>query len=247
VIVGNLRDTLLANAATLYDSTAKAGLQGFDCQVNPDWNLIMTSSRKSPPTAGDHAKLALLGTVKMTLHARLKTSSSLDWQVPTQPGKPIDKASTAILDHAHRAMENTLIGMLKLWIPLVDGSVAESLGEEDMEITQTETGYLLRSKDKSLTEDFNRNLSLMHYVTVDAGSTVNIAPAFKPTDKGLLLTGFVAHIHPSGTPPESVQEMHVGIEYQTVSGAEIPASLTIEIPDVVQMNFKLDGCSINPK
>jgi hypothetical protein len=41
--------------------------------------------------------------------------------------------------------------------------------------------------------------------------------------------------------------MHVGLEYQKVEGAEIPTRLTIEMPKVVQMNFKLDGCTINPK
>jgi len=30
----------------LYDSAEKSGLHAFRCQVHPDWNLIMTSSRK---------------------------------------------------------------------------------------------------------------------------------------------------------------------------------------------------------
>ncbi|MGA2048030.1 MAG: hypothetical protein ABSG96_10060 [Terracidiphilus sp.] len=245
--IGTLRDTLLAKAAGLYDSTARAGLQGFDCQVHPDWNLVMTSSRKGASAAGDSAKLALLGTVNVTLHARLKGNSSLDWQVPGQPRTPIDKASTAMLDQAHRGIENTLVSVLKLWVPLVDGSVAESLGEEDMEIAQTENGYALRSKDKSLTEEFDRNLLLVRYLAVDSRYTVNIEPTFQHSSQGLLLSSFVAHIHPARAPTDSIQEMHVGLEYQAVSGAEIPARLTIEIPNVVQMEFKLDGCSINPR
>jgi predicted phosphohydrolase len=245
--VGTLNDALLAKAAALYDSTAKAGLQGFDCQVHPDWNLIMTSSRKGAPAAGDDAKLALLGTAQIVLHARLKGNSSLDWQIQSRPEKTIDKSEIAVLDQAHRGIENTLVGVLKLWIPLVDGSVAESLGEEDMQIAQTENGYTLRSRDKSLTEEFDRNLLLLRYLAVDSGSTVNIVPTFEQTHRGLLLSSFVAHIHPAGAAPENVQEMHVGIEYQTGVGAEIPARLTVEIPNLVKMDFKLDTCSANPK
>jgi predicted phosphohydrolase len=245
--VGTLNDSLLAKATGLYDSTAKAGLQGFDCQVHPDWNTIMTSSRKGAPAAGDDAKLALLGTVKIALHARLKGGSNLDWKVPARPEEPVDKTSMAMLGQAHRGIENTLLGVLKLWIPLADGSVAESLGEEDVEIAQTENGYTLRSKDKSLTEEFDRNLLLVHSIVVDSGSTVNIAPTFQQTSQGLRLASFVAHIHPASAPPESVQEMRIGLEYQTVAGAEIPARLTIEIPNVVRMNFNLDGCGVNPK
>jgi predicted phosphohydrolase len=245
--IGTLRDTLLAKAAGLYYSTARAGLQGFDCQVHPDWNLIMISSSKGAPAASVDAKLALLGTVKVILHARLNGNSSLDWQVQGQPEKPIDKAATAMLDQAHRGIENTLVNVLKLWIPIVDGSIAESLGEEDMELAQTENGYVLRSKDKSLTEEFDRNLLLVRYLAVDSGSTVNIEPTFQHSNKGLLLSSFVAHIHPAGAPAERIQEMNVGLEYQAVSGAEVPARLTVEVPNVVQMDFKLDGCSTNSK
>jgi predicted phosphohydrolase len=245
--VGTLKDALLAKAAGLYGATGKAGLQGFDCQVHPDWNLIMTSSRKGPAAAGDEAKLALLGTARIVLHVRLKGNSSLDWLVPVQPEKPVDKAATAMLDQAHRGIENTLVGVLKLWIPLVDGSVAESLGEEDVEISQNENGYTLRSKDKSLSEEFDRNLLLVRYISVDSGSTMDIVPTFDQTSRGLQLLSFVAHIHPAGAARESVQEMRVGVAYQTVAGEEIPARLTIEMPSVVQMNFKLDGCSVNPR
>jgi len=244
---GTLNDALLEKAAALYDSTAKDGLQGFDCQVHPDWNLIMTSSRKGVPAVGDNAKLALLGTAKIVLHARLKGGSSLDWQIQDGSEKPVDKAEMAMLDQAHRGIQNTLVGVLKLWIPLVDGSVAESLGEEDVETSETESGYTLRSKDKSLTEEFDRNLLLVRYIAVDSGSTVDIEPRFEQTGRGLLLASFVARIHPAGAPLGSVQEMHVGLEYQKVEGAEIPTRLTIEMPKVVQMNFKLDGCTINPK
>jgi hypothetical protein len=37
---------LMARAELLYDSAEKSGLHAFRCQVHPDWNLIMTSSRK---------------------------------------------------------------------------------------------------------------------------------------------------------------------------------------------------------
>jgi len=245
--VATLNDALLAKAAGLYDSTAKGGLQSFNCQVHPDWNLIMTSSRKGGPAAGDDAKLTLLGTANITLHGRLKGNSSLDWQVPSRPEQPIEKAMMAMLDQAHRGIENTLVSVLKLWIPLADGSVAESLGEDEMQIAQTEKGYTLRSKDMSLTEEFDRNLLLVQYIAVDSGSTVNIAPTFEQTGHGLLLSSFVAHIHRASAPPESVEEMHVRLDYQTGASAEIPARLTVEIPNVVQMDFRLDGCSVNPK
>jgi hypothetical protein len=217
--------------------------------VHPDWNKMMSSARKNTSEVEDDAKVALFSKVKITLHARLSGGSTIDWQLPASPEKPVTPADTAMLKQAHQGVENTLVGFLKLWTPLVDGSVAESLGEDDVDIAQTADGYTLRTKDKRypLTEEFDRNLLLKHFIVVDSGSTVDIAPIFRPSGRGLLVRSFVARIQPSGAPPSAAHEMHVGLEYQTVSAIQIPARISIEVPNVVEMDFALDGCTVNPK
>ena len=243
----SLNDALLAKATSLYDSTAKSGLHSFVCQVHPDWNKIMSSARKSAPAAADEAKAALLGTIKITLHARLDGGSTLDWQPPESPEIPLDPAAKSMFNKAHKDVETTLLGILKFWTQLVNGSVAESLGETDVDVTQTGDGYTLHSKDKRypLTEEFDRDLLLMHFITVDSASTADIAPTFRPSGRGLLVQSFVARIQPTGAGPAAAQEMHIGLEYQTVSAIQIPARITVELPNVVEMDFALDGCTVN--
>jgi hypothetical protein len=240
-----LNDALLAKATSLYNSTAKMGLHSFDCQVHPDWNKIMTSSRNGIPLPTDDPRLPLLTAVTITLHAYLAGTSTLDWQPSTD--KPLDEAATATLDKAHQGIEQTMLGVLKLWIPLADGSVAESLGEDDVDIHQAENGYTVRSKDKqhSLTEEFDSNLILKRFIAADSGSTVDIAPNFQPTNQGLLISGFTAHIRAAGSLPEKSQQMNVAIEYQTISGAQIPSRLSVQVPNVVEMDFALDSCTVN--
>jgi hypothetical protein len=241
----SLNDALLAKATALYASTAKSGLHSFDCSVHPDWEKIMTSSRTGAPAAGGDSEIALLNNVKITLHAQLEGDATVDWVVPA--GKPLDPAASAMLDRAHRGIEQTLTGALKLWIPLVNGSVAESLGAEDVDIRQTENGYSLRSKDKrhSLTEEFDRNLLLTRYVMADSGSAVDISPRFQSTSQGLLLSSFTALVKSTGESVQSSQEMHISVEYQAVAGAQIPAKLAVDVPNVVAMDFALDGCTVN--
>jgi len=244
----SLNDTLLAKATSLYDSTAKSGLHGFDCQVHPDWNKIMSSARKSAPAAADDAKVALLSTVKITLHAHLNGGSTLDWQLPESAEKPLDPAATSMLNKAHQGIDNTMVGVVKLWTLLVNGSVAESLGSDELNAAQTVDGYTVRSKDKRypLALEFDRDLLLKHFITVDSASTVDIAPTYRPSGRGLLVQSFVARIQPAGTGPAAAQEMHIGLEYQTVSAIQIPARITVEVPNVVEMDFALDGCAVNP-
>jgi len=244
----SLNDALLAKATTLYDSAAKTGLRGFDCRLHPDWKKVMSSARGGAAVADDDPKLVLVEGAKITLHARLSGGSSVDWQMPE--AKQLSAEQTAMLERARRGMEQTLLNTLKLWTPLVDGSIAEPLGEDDVELTQTENGYRLRSKDRlhGFTEEFDRNLLLKHYITVDGGSTVDIEPVFEQTgagpDTALKLTGFVAHMQPAGE-SGSAQDLRFGVDYQSISGTQIPARITIDLPNVVEMDFALDGCTVN--
>jgi hypothetical protein len=115
--VASAKDALIASAELLYDSAEKSGLHAFGCQVHPDWNLIMTSSRKDAPLPADDPRLPLLNQVRITLHARLNGSSTLDWQ---PPAGPLDPSAQDTLGTAHRGIEQTLLGVLKLWAPLVN-------------------------------------------------------------------------------------------------------------------------------
>jgi hypothetical protein len=237
----SLSDSLLARATTLYDSTTKSGLHGFDCQVHPDWKGIIASSRGGAPVSGDDPRLALVSGAKITLHARMAGGSTLDWQASA--GEPLSPSDQALEERAHRGIENTLLGVLKLWIPLVDGSVAESLGEEGMTIAATDSGYTVRSGDKLLTENFDGGLLLKRYLTTDAGATVDIAPTYEQEPHGLRLTAFSAQVSPGSGAGSKAQQMAVAVAYQSVSGQQIPAAFNIDVAHVVRMNFKLDGCS----
>jgi len=240
----SLSDSLLAKAMGLYDSTAKSGLHGFDCKVHPDWKAIMASSRKGAAVSDNDPRLALVATATIALHARMAGGSTLDWRTPA--GKPLSPSDQALLERAHRGIDNTLLGVLKLWIPLVDGSVAERLGEDGVTITAKDAGYEVRSGDKLLTEEFDRALLLTRYIDTDAGATVDIAPVYQRGPHGLQLTSFTAQISPSGAAAGSGQRMDVAVEYQTVSGRQIPAAFNVDVANVVTMNFKLDGCTVNP-
>jgi hypothetical protein len=242
-----LKDTLLAKATTLYDSAAKSGLRSFDCQVLPDWKKMMSSARKGVAVADDDPKLVLVGQVKIALHARINGSSAIDWQVPAHPEKPLDAHAIELLNQVHQGLESTLLGALKLWIPLVNGSVAASFGEDDASLSQSADGYTLRSKDKgrSVTEEFDRDLVLKHFIAIDSGSAADIEPAYHSTPHGLLLKSFVAHVQTAGASPESAQVMNVAIEYQDVSAILIPGRITVEMPGLVQMDFALNGCTVN--
>jgi hypothetical protein len=242
----NPADEMLARAGKLYYSTTKAGLNGFDCAVVPDWLTVFHSAQPDVAFAADDPRILLLKSVKITLHAQMKGGSSVDW-TPPAPSAPLDKNSADLLDGMHQATEQSLQGFLQFWTPFVDGSAVPS-SSQGLEIAKTDNGYRLHAEQTgtSVTEELDNNLLITHYsVTMDQ-ATVNFVPAYKPTDKGLLVDSFLAHILPAGSPPDQVQEMHVSIEYQTVSGVLIPARLNMNVVGSGAFDFIFDGCAVNP-
>jgi hypothetical protein len=91
----------------------------------------------------------------------------------------------------------------------------------------------------------DNQLTLTHFDVVMSQATVHFEPSYGPTDKGLLVNGFLAHILAAGAPPEQGQEMHVAIEYQDIQGFPIPAQLNMSVVGTGIFNFALDGCTAN--
>ncbi len=240
-------DELLAKAARLYYYPGKAGLNGFDCAVHPDWREVFLSANKGSAVAADDPHFVLLNSVTIILHARLKGGSTLDWNQPAHPDQPLDKDSSDAIDRIHGGIEQTLLGFMQSWTPFVNGSILPA-SSEGLTIVQTANWTTIHAEqgDTKMTESLDSGLVLRHIDVVMSGASIQFAPSFKPTDKGLLVNAFLAKIQPPGASPEQAQEMRAEVEYQTFGGYPIPAKLNIDVSNTATLNFVLDGCTVNP-
>jgi hypothetical protein len=237
---------LLSKAAALYYSTTKAGLSGFDCAVHSDWRAIFASVDKGTEMPADDPRFAMLNAIKITLHARLKGGSTVEWTPPAaDPNNPIDPDSGNMLDGMHQSVDQTLNGFLQFWTPFVNGSIVPD-SANGLEITPTpEGGYKVYAEQggTKLKEIFDKDLVLQLFSVDQNGTKIEFSPTFKSTEKGLLVTKYLAHIAPAGTPGQ-VQEMHVNVEYQVVDGFQIPSSIGMEVVNSATLNFTLNGCTV---
>jgi hypothetical protein len=243
-----VNDALLAKAAKLYYSSDKTGLARFDCAVHADWHAVFLDAGNGAPVADDDPRVLLLNSVKVTLHARMKGGSGIDWVPPAHPAKPLDQDSIDLLDKMQAGTAQMLQGFMQFWPPFVDGSVVPD-SSEGLEVTSTDKGgYKMHAEGggTSLTEVFSNDMVLEQFNVAMGGMTIDFSPAYKPTEKGLLVQSFQARILPAGTPPEQAQLMHVALEYHTVDGFPIPARLNMEVVGTGKFNFLLDGCRVNP-
>ncbi len=239
-------DELLASAAKLYYSSARAGLNNFTCAIHPDWHAVFISANKGATIADDDPRMVLLKSVKITLHARLQGGSTVDWKLPADPGHPLDADLSKALDTIHSGTEQTLQGFIQFWTPFIDGSVIPA-NSEGVVITKTEKGHRIQANANgiSLDELIDTRLVLREFDVVSGGAVVNFAPSYKSTDQGLLVSAFHAHLQPPGVQPDRAQEMNVEIDYQTLRGFPIPARIKVDVVNSATFNFLLDGCSVN--
>jgi hypothetical protein len=239
----------LAKASSLYYSTTKQGLTGFDCTVHPDWANIFKTVEKSKgtPTTAVDKPVALLNSVKVTIHARLTgPGSGMDW-APPDPTAPPDPESIELLDQMHQSTGGTLQGFLQFWTPLVNGSVIPD-SSAGIEITKTATGHTIHAMDgeTSLTEVLDEAGVMKQFKVEMSGAKISFEPTYKPTPNGLLVSNFAAVIQPPGATPEQQQKMNVGVEYQTIQGFMIPRTLSMDVVGTGTFAFTFDGCTVNP-
>ncbi len=242
----NPENAWLAKTGKLYYSSARAGLSGFDCAVHPDWHTLFVSASKGEPVAEDDARILLLKTVKITLHARMMGGSTIDWVDTSDSGKPLDQSSTEVLDGMHQSVQQTLEGFVQFWSPFIDGSVVPQ-SADGLDITHTPTVHTIHAKqgETELTEVFNPDLVLEQFNVVLSGTSIKFSPAYQSTGQGLLVNGFRAHIVPAGS--GQAQDMTVAIEYQKIDDIPIPGHLSMEVMGTGKFDFTMDGCAINPK
>jgi hypothetical protein len=235
-------DALLAKAGTMYYSAAKAGLTGFDCAVHPDWHTLLTSADPGTAVSDNDSRVMLLNGVAITLHARLKGGSTLDWTPAA--GSATDADSTSVLTQGHQNTDLTLLGFLGMWTKFVDGSLVPA-NSSGFDVTQGPSTFTLHqgSNGFEMTEVFSNDLLVEEFDLIAGGISMKTEPTFKATAQGLLVEGFVAQIQQMGNPPGPVQEMRAGVEYQTIAGFPIPRQLSYKEGGTTMFNMSLDGCT----
>jgi hypothetical protein len=243
-----LLDELLVKTAKLYYSTRAAGLDGFDCDVHPDWPALFSSANKGAAVDENDPHVASLKSVKIALHAHMGGGSTVDWKPPANPDKPLDANSTAMLEQLHAATEQTLKGFLQFWTPFVDGSVVPQ-SSEGLKFTHSATDWTLHGEQNGteVTEIFSNESILQHFDVVTGGMSIQFVPSYKPTENGLLVNRFDAHIQPVGQASAHVQDMHVEVVYATIDGVPIPSKLNVEVTGTGTFNMAMDGCRTSRK
>lgn len=233
-------DAWLTHVRSLYSSTEREGLTGFDCTVQPDWRTMIASANAGKVDALGERKIAALNGAQVTLHAKTDGTATIDFNAPTPPPDLAD-----VMNTFSSATKQSLGGFVQFWSPFANETVIPDTSQGVDFAPTPDGGRILNiaGGGTTVTETFDANDVLREYDVHMSGVTALFTPTFSPSPGGLRVTKFLAHYQTQGQPD---QEMQVWVTYGQVGGYTIPSEVDMTLVGSATFNVALTGCKPNP-
>jgi hypothetical protein len=238
----NPNNDWLAQTAKLYYSSAKSGLKGFDCALQPDWQAFFAAKDGGQVSALDVPAVSLLNSVKVAVHTRMDGGTIIDWNPPSQQ---LDSTQTALLDQMHGAVNQMVQGFVQFWTPFIEDQVVPDSADGLDMTTTADAGRQIHvaAGQVEVTEIFDSGHILRQYNVTMSGTKILLTPTYLASDHGLLVSQFHALVQPSDN-SQKAQEMNVAVTYQWIDGFPLPGQLHMEVVSVAGLNFSFQGCTV---
>jgi hypothetical protein len=232
------KQTLDAARAAHY-SLRREGLTSFTCLVTPNWDGVL-AQRHANPAAAEKAYKVLSGLTFGVDVAPGRHAKVMHTGAPASAGEK----ETESLKLVTAGIEQTLVGFFDTWAPFV---MTSTIPPDSADVVDVHGGwnvdYVQGALHIGMVMRRDYVIDLMHVVTAKVDSLIQ--PQFTRTAKGLLLTALQGQYRPlsDGAPPPN--SLQFRIEYQEVSGFQLPRRLWVSAHErrgVVLMDLGFGTC-----
>jgi hypothetical protein len=235
-------EAALAHGRTLYYSLAKRGIAGGQCQVRPDWEVVLGFSRN----AQNAWRFAVLDQLRMTLAV---TNGGAATVVGADPGAAQHPQDANGVSQIFQGLNQALGGFFDTWSVFMISSPLPGVATSTA-VSSTAGGYLLRYKDdgSDIETTLRPNGEISKLVVKAATFDSTIQPLFAHASGGLVLTGYQADYIP--TVGKGVVHLTEHVDYQTANGLQFPALITSDSildGDPTHVRLHLEGCKLSRK
>jgi hypothetical protein len=234
--LADAKETLDAARAAYY-SLRREGLASFTCLVTPNWDTVLGSKRRSDPIAAEKAYKLLNGLTFGVEAAPARRAKVMH----TDPAGASEQENAGLKLVVH-GVEQTLSGFFDIWNPWV---MTSAIPPSTAEVIETQGRWNIDHKDGGLRiamvmrKDYT--VDLLQLTTEKYDSVIQ--PQFTRSPKGLLLTAVQGEYKP--LPSGTAASLQVRIQYQTVSGFQLPRRVHVSAIDkgeVVLMDLSFGTC-----
>jgi hypothetical protein len=210
---------IMTQARTAYYTLAAHAFGGFQCDVNPTWEVALQDIIKSNP-ANAKATMKILN--------QLKFGVALD---ATGPAKVTHNSVTPANDKQARGfnqiyggVEKTLVGFFNTWSMFVRSSPLPT-PESAYELNGRDGGWHLAYKEgtANVITEMEKDFVIRELKVTTPEFVSSIRPQFTHTREGLLLTAYQGEYRSQAQ--GDYTQLALRITYREVDGFQIPAKM----------------------
>ncbi len=213
---------LLKDARAAYYSLKAERLTEFTCAVIPDWLLLLKAQGVSDPDVLARANQLLSG-----IHFNVTVDGEGTAKLTHNEISAENQGVAEGLKQIYSGMEQMTTGFFQTWSAFVVNPPLPEPGTE-IELNATAGEYRIGYKEGAAQVEaligLDYSVSLLKVVTKDFESVLR--PRFTASGKGFLMSGYDADYLGTGGKDKTV--LHVGLEYQDVSGLKLPQVLNLK-------------------
>ncbi len=218
---------VLSKAHQAYYQLKGLGLQSFQANIKPNWEVIMGEQVKDPEKA--EAGLRLLNGLHFSMTFDQNQKVSVTHRADTPPDS--DELKKAF-DQIYSGMDQALSGFFATWsLFMITPPFPEVQGQYDLQDMGEQ--YRLAYKDGSadVVTYFRKSLEITQITVTSAEFTSVIKPELTRTAKGFVLTGYTGDYVPASGP--GTVHLKIKLDYLEAGGFQLPRTLS--------MNSTYDG------
>jgi hypothetical protein len=212
----------LNQARQAYYNLRTQGVSTFQCDVVPDWNLLLQDQRQSNPAAADTA-IKVLNQLRFVVSVGADDKVTLTHNELTGQSQEMNTALTQI----YGGMEQMTSGFFDTWkLFMVNRPFPETQSQFQLQPLGAlySLHYVENSSDVVTT--MSKDFAINQLTVTTSAFHSSIHPIFTKSVNGYLLSGYDAD-YDSGK-PEELTRLNVLVDYQSVNGIEMLQKLDLK-------------------
>lgn len=218
--------TFITQAGEAYYNLRSAGLGGFQCGIEPDWNALLTQQRKEDSEAADET-IRIFSTLHFTVAVGADGRTVLNHDDVVTDSRRLAGAMEQVIG----GMENISYGFFTTWVLFALASPLPDPAADSLRIDAVDAQYRLSYRDGAadMVINLGHDYAIQAIRLTQPGFRTFTEPVFMSTANGFILESYDYRAETgSGSGPDSAEfHVHVAIAYQQVDGFQLPQRLDI--------------------
>jgi hypothetical protein len=235
---------ILTQATQAYYSLRAQGVSTFQCELTPDWNLLLQDQRQQNPAAADTA-IKILSQLHFVVNFKADGSVTITHNELTGQSQEMNNALTQI----YGGMEQMTSGFFDTWkLFMVNTPFPEAQSQYHLETVGALYSLHYKENLSDVYTTMSKDFAISQLSVTTAEFRSHISPKFTKSVNGFVLSGYDAD-YDSAKPEESTR-LSVALGYQLLNGIEMLQKLELKgtyggTPFAVQLSFQ--GCQVTKK